>query len=268
VSTRLLVRAEMLQRRRMLIALAGGTFVFTLAVAGTYEALGGASGLANTFGAQVPAVFSAFAGARNVNLFTPRNYLGFGFVHPLFLVLTFGVAISIGTAAVAGDIESGRVEMLYTRPVRRTTVLDARIGLWVVAQLLVIAAGVAGSFVGMRISPDLRAVGVGAIVKVVEQFIPLVAFVGATSFAASAWSRTRGQALGIAVGVVAFGYLLNFLALLWHPLAFAQHLTPFGYYTPSSAVDHVNWSDAAVLIAAAVALLVFARVVLVRRDLI
>jgi len=268
VSTRRLLRAEVVQRRRMLAALAAGTFVFLLAVAGTYQALGGAAGLSDTFGVKPPAFFSAFAGARDVNLFAPRNYVGFGFVHPLFLVLTMTVAISIGTASVAGDIETGRAEMLYTRPVRRTAVLDARLRLWVVAQLIVIAAGVAGSLVGMRLSPDLRAVGTGAIARVVVQLLPLVAFVGALSFAASAWSRNRGQALGIAVGVVALGYLVNFLALLWHPLAFAQHLSPFGYYTPSAAVDHVDWTDVVVLLAAAAALLAVARAVLVRRDLV
>jgi putative exporter of polyketide antibiotics len=267
-STARLVQAEAVQRRRMLLALAAGTLVFTLAIAGTYEALGGASGLANTFGVETPSFFSAFAGARDVNIFAPQNYLGFGFVHPLFLVLTLTVAISIGTASVAGDIESGRAEMLYTRPLRRTAVLFARLRLWAVAQALVVAAGAIGALVGMRVAPDLRSIGAFAVGRVVVQYAPLLCFVGALSFLASAASHTRGQALGIAVGVVALGYLVNFLSLLWHPLAFAHWLTPFGYYTPSLAIDHIDWGDVLVLSAAAALLFAIACRLLVRRDLI
>jgi ABC-2 type transport system permease protein len=266
-STAPLVRAEVVQRRRMLAALAAGTFIFELAIGGTYQAFGGAA-LANSLGVKLPSFFSAFAGARDANVFSPANYVGLAFDHPLFLVLTLTVAIAIGTASVAGDIENGRAEMLYTRPVRRTTVLDARLRLWAVAQAIVVAAGAAGSLIGMRISTDLHAVGTAGPGRLVVQFIPLVTFVGALSFAASAASRTRGQALGIAVGATALSYLINFIALLWHPFAFAQRLTPFGYYTPATAVAKVDWLDAVVLLAAASALLAYARIVLVRRDLI
>lgn len=267
-STGPLVRAEVALRRRMLASLGAGTFVFMLAIGGTYQALGGASGLADTFGVKTPSFFSAFVGARDINIFSPANYFAFGFVHPLFLVLTFTVAISIGTSSVAGDIESGRVEMLYTRPVARTTVLDARLRLWAAAQSFVLVASVAGAAAGERISPDLRAVGLGAVGRIVVQLVPLIAFTGALSFFASATSRTRGQALGVAVGVMALSYLVNFVALLWHPLAFASRLSPFGYYTPAAAVGGIDWFDVAVLLAAAVVLLVASRVALRRRDLI
>ena len=135
---------------------------------------GGAAGLAKSFGARPPALFSAFAGTRGANLFSPDNYIGFGFLHPLYLVLTLTVAISIGTAAVAGDIESGRVELLYTAgPVRRTTLLDARLGLWAVAQLAVVAAGVAGSWLGTRLTDDLQGVSSILYVRVAVQYLPL-----------------------------------------------------------------------------------------------
>jgi ABC-2 type transport system permease protein len=266
-ATSLLVRAEVAQRRRMLAALAAGTFVFELVIAGTYQAFGGAS-LATSFGTKFPSFFSAFAGERNANIFSPANYVGLAFVHPMFLVLMLTVGIAIGTASVAGDIENGRVEMIYTRPISRTAVLDARIRLWAAAQAVVILAAVIGAFIGVRISTDLHVVGVAALLRLVVQFIPLAAFVAGLSFAASAASRTRGQALGIAVGVVALGYLVNFIALLWHPLAFAQRLTPFGYYAPASAVVQIHWRDVIVLSAAAIVLFVVARVVLRRRDLI
>ncbi|MCZ7536839.1 MAG: ABC transporter permease [Acidimicrobiia bacterium] len=267
-TVRLLVSAEVRQRRRTIASLAVGTFVFLLAIAGTYEAFGGAAGLGRAFGAQTPSFFSAFAGARDADIFAPASFVAFGFAHPLFLVLTLTVGIGSGTASVAGDVESGRSEMLYTRPLRRTAILDARVLFWLAAQTAVVTAGVAGSYLGTRLSPDLHDVGIAAIARVGTQYMPLALFLGATSFAASAFARTRGQALGIAIGVSSLTYLVNFIALLWKPLAWTQRLSPFGYYVPLRSVERFDAAAALVLIAGTALLLIAARRRLERRDLV
>lgn len=267
-TVRELVRAEWKQRRRMLASLAAGAFVFLLAIAGTYQAFGGSAGLGRAFGADTPSFFSAFAGARDANIFLPANYVAFGFVHPLFLVLTLTVGISIGSSAVAGDVETGRAEMLYTRPIPRTAILDARLRLWAVAQTAVVAAAVTGSYVGTRLSTDLHDVGPATLARIAVQYMPLAALFGAVSFTASAFARTRGQALGAAVGVASLGYLVNFVALLWQPLAWMQRLSPFGYYLPLGAVSRLDASDALVLLVVAALLLAVARHRLARRDLV
>jgi ABC-2 type transport system permease protein len=263
-----LLGAELRSRYRTLLALCAGTFVFLLVLAGTFTALGGASGLAKSFGREQPAILSAFAGTRHANLFTPENYVGLGFLHPLFLVLTLAVGISIGTAAVAGDIETGRVELLYTRPLRRTTLLDARLGVWVVAQLAVVAAGVIGAWLGTRISQDLQGISAVLFLRIAVQYLPLAVLFAAVAFVASSTARTRGHALAVTVGVAALSYLVNFLALLWHPLAWAQRITPFGYYAPLDSIDSVDLGNIVVLLAAAGVLLFAARWWVERRDLV
>jgi ABC-2 type transport system permease protein len=266
--TTALVRAELRDRHRTVLALCAGTFVFLLVLVGTYTALGGASALAKSFGKEQPAFLSAFAGTRRANLFAPENFVGSGFLHPLFLVLTLAVRISIGTAAVAGDIETGRVELLYTRPLRRTTLLDARFGVWVVAQLAVVAAGVGGAWLGTRLSQDLRGISPGLYVRVAAQYLPFAAFFGAVAFVASSTARTRGHALAVTVGAAALSYLVNFVALLWHPMAWAQRITPFGYYSPLESTDRVDVGNIVVLLAAAAVLLFAARWWVERRDLV
>lgn len=263
-----LIRAELRARRRSLGALGAAAFVFLLALAGTYTALGGAAGLAQSFGRRTPAFFSAFAGSRNVNLFTPANFVGFGFLHPLFLVLTLTVGISIGAAAVAGDIETGRVELLYPCPIRRATVLNARLAVWAGMQIAVIAAGVAGSWAGTRLSHDLSGVDPMLYARLAAAYLPLAAVFGAVAFLASAMTRTRSHALSAAVGLAALAYLVNFVALLWHPVAWAQRLTPFGYYTPLDSPDRVDLANVAILLSVAVVLLVAAQWWLQRRDLV
>jgi ABC-type transport system involved in multi-copper enzyme maturation permease subunit len=133
-------------------------------------------------------------------------------------------AISRGVAAVATDVESGRAEMLYTAPLRRTAILNARILGWVLAQAAVLGGAVAGALLRSRLSSQMSGVSLLVPLRVGLQFVPLVFFFAAVAFAASARARTRGVALGVAVGVAAGSYLANLVALLWSPLGSLRHL--------------------------------------------
>jgi ABC-type transport system involved in multi-copper enzyme maturation permease subunit len=263
-----LLLADLRSRWRSLCALGGGCFVVLIALSGTYSAIGGASGFIDAFGGdRTPKLFSAFSGSADADIFSPPHFLAFGFGHPLFLVLVFTVAIGMGIGAIATDVETGRAELLFTAPVRRTAILRTRLGGWLVAETAVICCGLAGALIGEQISPDLSDVSVVVPFRVALQLASLVAFVGAVAFTASAHARSRGSALGVAVGVTAGSYVLNLVALLWSPLSFAQHLNPFGYYSPTTAADGIVWSDAAVLVGAAAVLLLAAHRALARRDL-
>jgi putative exporter of polyketide antibiotics len=263
-----LVAADLRNRWRGLAGVAAGSFVVLVVLAGTYSAYGGAAGFAKSFGSgHTPRLLSAFSGSASGDIFSPGHFLAFGFGHPLFLVLGLSVAVTSGVAAVAGDVETGRTELLYTGPIRRTAVLDARIAGWALAQTGVIAAGVAGAMLGTRFSTDLSGVSLAVPVRAGVQFAALALFVAAVSFTASARMHSRGAALGLAVGITAGSYLANLVALLWTPLALLRHFEPFGYYSPTGATGGVDWSNVGVLAFASVVLFGIARYSLSRRDL-
>lgn len=264
-----LVLADLRSRWRSLAAMSGGCFVLLLVLCGTYSAFGGSEGFTKSFGSggQTPKVFSALSGSSSGDVFSPAPFLAFGFGHPLFLVLTLSVAISSGVAAIASEVESGRSELIFTAPIRRTSVLDARVLGWFVAELAVVTGAVVGALVGTQISPDLDRVSLLVPLRVALQFSSLAFFVAGAAFAASAASRTRARAFAVAVGVTAGSYVVNLVAHLWGPLAFARRLTPFGYYSPTSVTHHIAWGDAGVLCLAGLALLVLARWLLKGRDL-
>ncbi len=264
-----LLRADLIARRKMIGGLALGVFVFLVVLGGTYQALGGSAMLGDSFSSEnTPGFFSAFAGETGVDIFEPASYLALGLIHPLFLVLSFTTGVAMGSASIASDVETGRTELLYTHPRRRSAIIDARLEAWVIAQCVILLAAFAGAVVGSRLSEELRDVSVGAIARGVAQFTPLALAVGATAFAASALSQTRARALSASIGLIALAYLINFVSLLWHPLAFARRVTPFGYYSPTRALESVDYSDFGLLLALATMLIAVARVVVERRDLI
>jgi len=264
---RTLISADLRSRWRSLAALTGGCFTVLIVLSGTYTAYGGAAAFEKSFGGgHTPKLFSAFSGSADTDIFSPEHFLAFGFGHPLFLVLALSVAVTSGVAAVATDVETGRAELLFSAPVPRGRLLNARITAWAAAQAGVIAGGLAGALIGSQISNDLH-VPVAVPMRVAVQFCSLALFVAAVAFAASSRAHTRGAAFAVTVGVTAGSYVANLVALLWHPLAFLQRVNPFGYYSPTEAAQHVDWGDFAVLVGASFLLMVAAHRFLARRDL-
>ena len=239
-----LVLAELRARRRSLAGMSLGCFVALIALVSTYTAFGGETGVARSFGAAgISKVLGAFSGSASVDVSRPAGYLGFCFTHPIVQGLLIGAAVSSGASAVAADVESGRAEMLYTAPVSRTTILGARLIGWLLSQATIVTFALGGALLGSRLSSGLAGVSPLVPLRVAVQFSSLIFFLGTAAFAASARARTRGVALGAAIGVAAASYVANMVALLWSPAGFLRHFNPFGYYNAAAAADHINWPD-------------------------
>ncbi len=262
-----LVISNLLSRWRSVAALAFGCFLLLVVLAGTYSAYGGAAGFAKSFGAKPPQLLSAFSGSSSADIFSPVNFLAFGFNHPMFLVLALSVAVTTGVAAVASEVETGRAELLFTAPVPRSLVLTARVVEWVVAETFVVGWAVVGAAVGSRLSGDLSQVSALVPLRIGLQFSSLAFFTAAIAFAASSRAPSRGVAFAATVGVTAGSYVVNLVALLWSPIAFVRWLNPFGYYAPTDAAAAVNWPDMAVLYGGGIVLFALAYHWLSSRDL-
>jgi ABC-2 type transport system permease protein len=261
------VRAEIISRNRMIAGLAAGGFTLLLIVGLSYDSLGQGT-LGAAFKGKLPTGITALSGSRNGNWLTPLGWMGFGFNHPLFLVLMLTAAISVGSAAIAGEVDSGRAELLFTSAVPRTSFLGWTVLVWLAVQLAVLAGAIAGALLGGALSDDIRAAGLAEVLYAPLQFLPVAAFVAACSFLGSAIADTRGAAMGIGVGVAVLGYLLNVISGLISQLDWLRWITPFGYYDPGTAItEGVDVGHAAVLLGASALLMVAARAQLLRRDL-
>ncbi|HEX6336147.1 MAG TPA: ABC transporter permease subunit [Jiangellaceae bacterium] len=262
-----LLWADVAARRRMIAGLVVGTAVFVLALA-SIEAIGGLSEVGRQAFGEAPPALSALAGSRSgFDVFTPLGLLAFAFNHPFFLALSLAIGVAIGTAAIAGDVESGRAQLWYTRPVPRHLILRGRLVFWLLAQICVVAAGVAGGVLASLLSDSLGTDGAGVAIRAGVQFLPLALFIGALSFAVSAFAPTRARALGRTLGITFLAYLANFVSLLWSTAEPLRWITPFGYYDPLGVVQGIRWWDAVALSTAAAALILIAHAGLARRDL-
>jgi ABC-2 type transport system permease protein len=132
--------------------------------------------------------------------------------HPVFVLTILGWAITRGTAAVAGEIERGTLDLTLSRPVSRSTYLLAQVAYTVWGLLVLAAALIAGNRVG-------------------AQFFALKA---PPSIITLLWPSAMIVTLGMSV----YGYTLPFSTLdvvRWRPGLFASAITLAGLIAMSIA---------------------------------
>ena len=263
-----LVAAELRNRRRGLLALGAAVFAFVLLLAGSYQALGGPNTTGFLSPKNTPSFVRALSGSQTTDIMQPKHYVGFGFNHPLFLVLTLAVVISIAAGGIAGDVESGRAQLFYSRPIRRSRLVLVRVATMALAELAALVASLVAVAIGTQLAPDLGGT-LPAAAAVLAQYAGLAAVVGGAAFLASSMTRTRSAATGTAVAFTAGMYLLDFVSLLVDRARALRWLTPFGYYDPlTAAARGVNAARLAVLFVAAALLVGAACVVTEHRDVV
>lgn len=198
---------------------------------------------------------------------SPAGYLGattFGLLGP---ILTLVFAGALGVRAVAGDEESGRLDVLLAYPVERWQLVLQRAGAIALALVpatlllyvaLLIAAGPA----------DFSSIGPTNLAAATVQLGLLGLFFGSLGLAVGALTGSRGAAWGAVAVVGVLGYIANTLGPSIDAISWSQNFSPFYYYSRGTPlVDGLQVGDSLILVAAALLGVVIAVLGLQRRDI-
>jgi ABC-2 type transport system permease protein len=198
---------------------------------------------------------------------SPAGYLGattYGILGPI-LVLVF--ASMMGTRAVAGDEESGRLEVLLAHPVSRWRIVVQRAAAMVVA----VAMAVAALFVVMLLAAGpagFSSIGATNLAAASVQLGLLGSFFGCLALAVGAVTGSRAFAWGAVALVGVITYFANTLGPSIEAISWSPDLSPFHYYSGGRPLlNGMQPGDAAVLAIAALVLVVVAVLGLRRRDI-
>ncbi len=199
---------------------------------------------------------------------SPAAVLSFGWNHPVAHALLTAVAITLAARAIAGEVESGAIELVLAQPISRARYFGAHFLFGIGALAAVIAAGLAGTVIGQE-AFSLRGFGATRLAALFANAFLLQLAIHALTLAASAFGREAGRVALFGVLVAVLSFLVNAVATIWAEAAFAKPYSLHAYFDPSRILVHGEspLSSAAVLagvaaIASAVAYLRF-----VRRDL-
>jgi ABC-2 type transport system permease protein len=197
---------------------------------------------------------------------TAAGYVGsttFGLLGPA-LVIVFAAAV--GGSAIAGEEESGRLDLTLAHPLSRWSLALQRFAAIVVGMLLV-AAALALALVLISGPAQLDDIGAGNLVAASAHLAVFGVFFGALALGVGAATGRRSLVFA-AIAVVAIGgFLANNLAPMVDEIAFLRDLSPFHYYQGGEPLRNgVQVADLGVLVATSVVLVALGGLVFDRRD--
>ena len=252
-------------QRRSLLWWGIGVVLLAVVTVAFYPSIANAPGFDSILDEMPEAFARAFLG-EVTDLTSPEGYLNsqlFVFFVPL-LFLAFAAAR--GSSAIAGEEESGTLDLLLSYPVERWRVAVDKFAAIIVTTLvlasvfwLALAVGVVA--IGMEVSL-LRL----AEITLSAALLGLV--FGALAMALGCGTGKRGLSIGVTSAAGAAAYFLNALAPLVDALEPARKLSPFYYYSSTDPLTNgMDPGHVAVLIGLTVALVAVALVLFRRRDL-
>ncbi|MDH3681030.1 MAG: ABC transporter permease [Acidimicrobiia bacterium] len=177
-----------------------------------------------------------------------------------------GLAISMGSAAVAGEERGGTLGLLLANPKSRTQVVLSKAGSLVALTGAAAAALAAtGYLVPVVLSVEIGAMQVGAMM--LHLFLNAL-FYGFLALAVGCWTGNRTLASGLSAGVMVVSYVATGLLPLVEGLAGAAKVFPWYYFDGSDPLlNGLDWSHLGILTGGCLVLGAVAVVGVNRRDL-
>lgn len=193
---------------------------------------------------QLPEELQLFLGEEFIAQFSVKGAAAFGYNHPLVITFLAIVAITIPSKHIAGEIEDGTLELIFSTPVKR---LSITISLWIVsviAILFVVSGCWIGTFISKLIFQQTELLPFSKILIIGINLAALMICINAYTFLISAYSREGSKTAMRAAGITLFFYFLNYIATIWSSVSFLKPFSIFNYYQPQKLMmDETNLSS-------------------------
>ncbi|SRR5581483_9586189 len=211
-------------------------------------------------------VSQAVMGGADIQFDKPNDFLAVELLHPVVIILSALWAVGRSSAAIAGEIDRGTMELLLSQPVPRHRLVLAHLvvdALLIPAICLSVVAGtqfglwLVGPFevdysvldklpplARLRVHPGPPVLAVSA-AREPWAALNLTALIFALSglgIAISSIGRSRWRAVGVAALVVVVMFVANVVGQLWDDAAFVRPATVFYYYQPQKVWLHADWT--------------------------
>ena len=257
-----ITRLDLRSRRRSAVGYSLGLALYTFVIVALYPAfkndvsldqtLYQSQGLAALFG--ISGSITTPDGWMSANL-----YANFG---PLIVLL---LTIGYGAAAIAGEEEAGRLDLVTALPISRRGILLQKAACMTLLTVLVSVVTFLVVVLGRAFDVDL---GVWHLATTTAGVALLGLAFGFLALAVGAGTGQRGLAIGVPAALAAAAYLLSSLAQVVSALHDWRVLSPFYWAVGDDQLTKgLGWGGAVVLVGLCAAALVGAVLSLERHDL-
>jgi ABC-type transport system involved in multi-copper enzyme maturation permease subunit len=163
--------------------------------------------------------------------FTPGSLLAFGWNHPVTHALGSAVAIVLAARAVAGESETGAIELLLSQPISRGAYFGTQVGFGLAAIACLSAAGVLGTVFGQSVFGIARFAG-GSLLRLALAYALLQGACFGITLLLSVFGREGGRVASGGFLIVLISYFGEAIGRLWNKAAFIQPWTLHEYFPP------------------------------------
>jgi ABC-2 type transport system permease protein len=196
-----------------------------------------------------------------------QGIVGVGYAHPFALMMMAVWAVRVPSAALAGEIGRGTMDLVAARPVARARQVAAALLALLGGLVILAAAAWVGTLIGLTLRP-LEGVSPMRYLPVAAALWLIFACFGAVGILLSALAREAGTAIAWLSGLLAGSYVLDYAGRVWPRIASLRPVSLFRYYEPQQVVSAgLTVHDLVVPAAVGVAALLLAFAVFGRRDL-
>lgn len=186
--------------------------------------------------ASLPPMVQAVLGSQLGSVLSANGLLAFGWNHPIVLALGGAAATLFGTRAIAGEIESGAIELLLAQPISRASFMATQIVFALATLALLTLAGLAGSLVGRSVFHLPPLGGPGAFALALNYWL-LQATVFGVTLLLSAFGQEAGRVAGAAFVLGLVSYLIEVIGQLWSKAAFLLPWSLYDRYSPRTLLQ-------------------------------
>jgi ABC-2 type transport system permease protein len=266
VSVRILLRHHARLHRVPLLPLAAGLAMFEWTMTFVARQPSVSSFLTTALRAAPPELLTLI-NQDLLSTVSAQGIIGVGYTHPFTLIMMAVWAVRVPSAALAGEIGRGTMNLVAARPVTRAAQIAAALAALLGGLAILAAAAWLGTVIGLWAQP-LPGVSAWRYLPVaVALWLTFAAF-GVVGILVSALNREAGPAIAWLSGLMAGSYVLDYTARVWPRVAALRPLSLFRYYEPQRVVrSGLAGSDLLVLGATAAGALLIALVWFARRDL-
>jgi ABC-2 type transport system permease protein len=202
------------------------------------------------------------------SLFTLPGALTLGLQHPLAIAFVGIFAVGSTVSAIAGERESGTLEVLLSRPISRRTLYRTLAVASATLIAIVLLALLAGQLIGVAIQGVTDELNLGLMPLVFLNGLMLWGAFAAFGLAASVSLDRHSPALGLTLAYLLINYFLEILGSLWRDVAWSQQYSLFHHFNPGNILTgDADPLDFLILAVAIVIPVVYALIVFPRRDL-
>ncbi|SDI86502.1 ABC-2 type transport system permease protein [Frankineae bacterium MT45] len=256
-----LTRLTLRQNRRGALGWIIGLAALTLLYGSSFKSIGGAKSAA------ISSYPASLKQALNLqDLTSPVGYLNATVYGIPLLILTSIYVVSAATRSVAGDEESGALDLILAYPVSRTNLVLARMAAMIA---VLVALGLVLFVVVLLLrSPTGLSIGADKLAAQTFTWLLFACSLAGVALLISAAVGHPSNSLGISAGVLLLAYLADSFIPLIGGLGWVRNLSPYYWFIGSDALaSGLDLGYCALLAGTAIVTTALAAFALNRRDI-